>query len=281
MDLAIITDSASDFSPAITEDLGVGLVRAQVLRQGQLLRDWEQITPAQVLSAQAESIELQTQPPAVQDFLETYEEYLHHYDRLISLHLSSDLSVSVVRARIAAEQIAPQRIQVLDSRSVSIGLSAQVLRAVELVRLGWEEGAILGELERIQRNALLLFNVADEVYLIRSGRVPRTVLSDLSAPQMAPILSVQDGRIQLARVVKKEVLETSLVSLLAEPFKGRLSRVSFGHTSAPPEAIERFKQLLSDSPLNVERGRVVQMGSVVTTHLGAGAIAVHAYPMVG
>jgi DegV family protein with EDD domain len=281
MDLAVITDSASDFTPAIAEDLGVGLVRAQVLRQGQLLRDWEQITPATVLSAQAEGIELQTQPPSVQDFLETYEEYLHHYDRLISLHLSSDLSVSVVRARIAAEQLAPQRIQVLDSRSVSIGLSAQVLRAVELVRLGWEEGAILGELERIQRNALLLFNVADEVYLIRSGRVPRSVLSDLSAPQMAPILSVQEGRIQLARVVKKETLETSLVSLLAEPFKGRLSRVSFGHTSAPPEAIERFKQLLSDSPLNVERGRVVQMGSVVTTHLGAGAIAVHAYPMVG
>ncbi|MDX2005790.1 MAG: DegV family protein [Meiothermus sp.] len=281
MDLAVITDSSSDLSPATTDDLGVGLVKAQVVRQGQLLRDWDQISPIEVLSAQAEGLELQTQPPGVQDFLETYEEYLHHYDRLISLHLSSDLSVSVVRARIAAEQIAPQRVHVVDSRSVSIGLSAQVARAVELIRLGWEEGAILGELERIQRSGLLLFSVADEVHLIRSGRVPRTVLSDLSAPQMAPVLSVQEGRIQLARVVKREGLEASLVSLLAEPLKGRLCRVSFGHTSASPEAVERFKQLLGESPLNLERGRVVQLGAAVTTHLGAGALAVHAYPMVG
>lgn len=281
MDLAIITDSASDFSPAIADDLGLGLVRAHILSQGKLLRDWEQIDPARVLSHQAEGIELQTQPPSVQDFLEIYKEYLHHYDRLLSIHVSSELSVSVVRAKIAAEQIAPHRIVVLDSRSVSIGLSAVVLRATELLKLGWEEEAIISELERIGRSAVLLFKVADEVYLIRSGRVPRTVLADLSAPQMTPILAVQDGRIQLARVVKKEGIEASLVSLLAEPFKGRLSRVSLGHSSANSEVLEQFKLLLNNSPINIERGRVVQLGPIVTTHLGAGAIALHAYPMVG
>ena len=281
MDLAIITDSASDFSPAIADEMGIGLVRAHVFSQGKLLRDWEQVDPTTVLSQQAEGIELQTQPPSVKDFVDIYEEYLRHYDRLLSIHVSSELSVSVVRAKIAAEQIASNRIVVIDSRSVSIGLSAMVLRAVELLRLGWEEEAIIVELERIGRNAQLLFKVVDEVYLIRSGRVPRTVLADLSAPQMTPIFAVQNGRIQLARVVKKEGVEASIVAQLAEPFKGRLSRISLGHCSANTEVLEHFKHLLNNSPINVERGRVVQIGPVVSTHLGSGAIALHAYPLVG
>ncbi|MBL2928699.1 DegV family protein, partial [Klebsiella pneumoniae] len=77
--------------------------------------------------------------------------HLRHFDLLLSIHLSGETSLTVERAREAADKIAPGRIRVFDSRTVSGGVSALVYRAAECAAMGWDEEAILGELRRIQR----------------------------------------------------------------------------------------------------------------------------------
>jgi fatty acid-binding protein DegV len=96
-------------------------------------KDWQELTPDALYQAMRAGAEPVTEPPSVEDFAEVYERYLQVYDRLLSLHVSGELSKTVERAREAALKVAPTRIRVVDSGMVSAGLGAMVLRAVEML----------------------------------------------------------------------------------------------------------------------------------------------------
>ncbi len=274
-----MTDTAADLSPQVAEEAGVMLVPIYVRLGEKRFRDWVELSPDGLYQAMRQGAQPTTEPPEVEDFAEVYERALHLYDRLLSIHVSGELSKTVERAREAAQRVAPRRIRVLDSRMVSAGLGAMVLRGAEMLRQGREEEEIVAEMERIQASSLY-FSVADLSHLARNGRLPRfgQIVGDLLG--LRPILRLEGGHIRFLRVVREEGVPEALARLLREEFagSGRPLRVTLVHSEAKPEWLGELKARLEAS-LRLKRGRIVRSGATVTANVGLGALAVHAYSL--
>lgn len=279
MELGIVTDSASDLSPVAARELGVGLVPLYVQVGPTRFKDWRELDPDGLYGQIRQGAHPSTEPPTVEDFLEVYERHLRHFDRLLSIHLSGETSLTVERAREAADKIAPGRIRVFDSRTVSGGVSALVYRAAECAAMGWDEEAILGELRRIQREDSMFFSVASLEHLVRGGRLPKIgqAIGDLLG--LRPILTVKEGKIKTVRAVRENTVAQTLVKNLLEPLKGRRVRVTVAHADAPAEMLEEIKELINKAGVTLDKGRVIRMGSIVTAHTGLGTLGLHAYPV--
>lgn len=218
-----------------------------------------------------------TEPPAVEDFLEVYERYLQVYDRLLSIHVSGELSKTVERAREAAQRLAPNRIRVLDSRMVSAGLGAMVLRAAEMLKEGREEVEIVAEMGRLSRSSLY-FSVADLSHLARNGRLPRfgEVVGNLLG--LRPLLRIEKGHIRFLRVVREGSVPEALAGLVAREFRRRGVRISIAHSDVKPEWVNGLKAAL-EREVRLERGRVTRSGATIAANVGLGALAVFAYAL--
>lgn len=277
MELGLVTDTAADLSPRVLEEEAVGLVPIYVHLAGRRYKDWQELTPDALYQAMRVGAEPVTEPPGVEDFAKIYERYLQIYDRILSLHVSGELSKTVERAREAALKVAPTRIRVVDSGMVSAGLGAMVLRAVEMQKKGADEEAIVREMERLRRTSLY-FSVADLSHLARNGRLPRfeEVVGNLLG--LRPILRIEKGHIRFLKVAREGAVSEVLARLVLEEFQGRVARITIAHTDAKSEWIEGLKRGLGNT-LRLERGRITRSGATIAANVGLGAIAVHAYSL--
>ncbi|ADW21944.1 DegV family protein [Thermus scotoductus] len=275
VELGLVTDTAADLSPRFLEEEAVGLVPIYVHLGGRRYKDWQELTPDALYQAIRAGAEPVTEPPGVEDFAEVYERYLQIYDRVLSLHVSGELSKTVDRAREAALKVAPTRIRVVDSGMVSAGLGAMVLRAVEMLRKGAEEEAVVREWERLKHSSLY-FSVADLSHLARNGRLPRLgeVVGNLLG--LRPILRIEKGHIRFLKVVREGAVPEVLARLVLEELQGKPARITIAHTDAKSEWIEGLKKSL-EGALRLERGRITRSGATIAANVGLGAIAIHAY----
>ncbi|WP_105318554.1 DegV family protein [Thermus tenuipuniceus] len=275
MELGLVTDTAADLSPKVLQEEAVGLVPIYVHLMGRRYKDWQELTPDALYQAMRAGAEPVTEPPGVEDFAEVYERHLQVYDRLLSIHVSGELSKTVERAREAALKVAPTRIRIVDSGMVSAGLGAMVLRAVEMLKRGAEEEEIVREMERLKRSSLY-FSVADLSHLARNGRLPRfgEVVGNLLG--LRPILRIEKGHIRFLRVARENAVPETLARLVLEEFRGRAARITIAHTDAKGEWLEALKRGL-EGALRLERGRITRSGATIAANVGLGALAVHAY----
>jgi DegV family protein with EDD domain len=277
VDLGLVTDSASDLSPKVLQDQAVGLVPVYVHVGGRRYKDWQELTPDALYQAIRAGAEPVTEPPSVEDFAEVYERHPKVYDRILSIHVSGELSKTVDRARQAALQVAPTRIRVVDSGMVSAGLGAMVLRAVEMLKRGAEEEEVVREMERMKRSSLY-FSVADLSHLARNGRLPRfgEVVGNLLG--LRPILRIEKGHIRFLKVARENAVPEALAGLVLGEFRGRVARITIAHTDARSEWLDSLKRNL-ESALRLERGRITRSGATIAANVGLGALAVHAYAL--
>jgi len=275
VELGLVTDTAADLSPRFLEEEAVGLVPIYVHLGGRRYKDWQELTPDALYQAIRAGAEPVTEPPGVEDFAEVYERYLQIYDRVLSLHVSGELSKTVDRAREAALKVAPTRIRVVDSGMVSAGLGAMVLRAVEMLRKGAEEEAVVREWERLKHSSLY-FSVADLSHLARNGRLPRfgEVVGNLLG--LRPILRIEKGHIRFLKVAREGAVPEVLARLVLGELEGRPARITIAHTDAKGEWIEGLKKSLGGA-LRLEKGRITRSGATIAANVGLGAIAIHAY----
>lgn len=279
VELGLITDTGSDLSPQVAQEMAIGLVPIYVRMAGARYKDWKELTPDVLYQAMRQGEEPVTEPPAVEDFLEVYERYLQVYDRLLSIHVSGELSKTVERAREAAQRLAPNRIRVLDSRMLSAGLGAMVLRAAEMLKEGREEVEIVAEMDRLSRSGLhSSVSVADLSHMARNGRLPRfgEVVGNLLG--LRPLLRIEKGHIRFLRVVREGSVSEALAGLVAREFRRRGVRISIAHSDAKPEWVNGLKAAL-EREVRLERGRVTRFGAAIAANVGLGALAVFAYAL--
>lgn len=275
MELGLVTDTTSDLSPQVAQEMAIGLVPGCVKMAGARYKDWQEFSPEVLYRAMRRGAEPVTEPPSVEDFLEVYERHLHLYDRLLSIHVSGELSQTVERAREAASRLAPGRIRVLDSRMVSAGLGAIILRAAEMLKEGREEAEIVMEVDRLSRSNLY-FSVADLSHLARNGRLPRfgEVVGNLLG--LRPLLRIEKGHIRLLKMVREGSVPEALAGLVAREFGRKGVCITIAHSEASPDWVSGLKAAL-EREVRLERGRATRSGATITANVGLGALAVHAY----
>jgi DegV family protein with EDD domain len=210
-----------------------------------------------------------TSAPSPAAFIEAYEKALQRANQIVSIHAAGKLSGIYNAARLAARQIAPDRIHLLDSGSLSMGLGWSVLAAAEAARSETLEAVLNSARSAVERLKLYaLLNTVE--YLARSGRVNMVQAGLSNLLSIKPIVEIKDGVVSTAARVRTW---SRAMNTLADKVRemAPLERLAVMHSNCidcAHDLIDRVKDVIPNS----EDVLVTSTTTAIGTHTGPHAV---------
>ncbi|MFG1702400.1 DegV family protein [Nonomuraea sp. M3C6] len=190
---------------------------------------------------------------------------------IVSIHVSRELSGTAESALVAARD-APVPVEVIDSRSIAMGLGYPVLAAVRAAAGGASLEAVTSAVRRRIAATRTFFYVDTLDYLRRSGRIGAATSLVGSALMIKPLLHLVDGRISLLEKVRTSSRAIARLEDLAVRAVGDGPvEVAVQHLGARERAEALAERLLKRVSGVVEL-KVVEVGAVIGVHVGPGML---------
>lgn len=275
MTVRIVTDSTVDIPKEQVEAAGITVVPLTVFFGDEAYLDGIELDNAGFYRKLQENKVLPTtSQPSPAKFHEAYTRLIEEgADGILSVHLSSQLSGTYQSARTASESL-PENlkkvpIEVIDSLTISAGMSRVVLQAAQEARdgLSLEEikAHVLDELARTRILAVL-----DTLeYVRRGGRIGGASAMLGNMLSVKPIISLKDGAVvPLERPRTRSKAYVRIAQLVAD--MAPIEAVSIAESSA------EVGQQLAEALKATYPGEVIRykLGAALGTHTGPGTVAV-------
>ena len=279
MKIGIVTDSTADLPQELVREYGIEIVPLTVSVQGREYRDGVDITPTEFYRGlKAGGPQPFTSQPAPGVFIEAYKSLLTKFDAIISIHLTEMLSGTVRTAQLVREMMPEANIQVIDSRSTSMGLGGLVLEAARAVRRGMLYPEVVELVQRLREKIYFVVALDTLEHVCKGGRVSKLQAFLGSILKIKPLLRLNQGEVEI--IAKVRTHREAVVKLLDE-FKSHIatgagSIISVVHTAAEEEA-HKLKAIIQETFGNVEIV-MSQAGPVLGTHVGPGVLALVSVP---
>lgn len=266
MTVHIVTDSTSDISKELAQEHGITVVPLTVSFGHESYRDGIDLSAEEFYARlQLTNVLPTTSQPPPALFQYAYQHLASRGD-VVSIHLSHKFSGTVDAARAAAQEVAPDRITVVDSGSVSMGLGMCVIAAARVARTGGTREACAAAAESVASRLRIAVAFETLEYLRRGGRIGRATAFLGGLLRLKPILTVKDGEtFPVTRVRSRAKALDELFALCARD--ERIDEIAIMYTTTP-----------DDGAALAERARAARPG--VPLHLGrfGPALGVHGGP---
>ncbi|PKW14888.1 DegV family protein [Saccharopolyspora spinosa] len=279
MPIAVVTDSTAYLPAGYAERYAVRTVPLHVSVDGAAAVDEPVFGPGDLARAFDRKHRVTTAGATPQELAKAYQDALDcGADGVVAVHLSRQLSGTWDAARLAAREVDPERVRVVDSRSAAMGLGFSVLAAAEAAK----SGAELAEVERsavsTAERTTTLFSVQTLEYLRRGGRIGTAAAVLGTALAIKPLLHVHDGRIDALEKVRTTTRAmTRLLDISLGAAGSGAAAIAVHHLAAPERAEQlagRIRAELGESADCV----VSEVGAVIGAHIGPGAVGVVVLP---
>lgn len=268
MKIGIVTDSTCDLPQYLVEQHELEVIPSILVLDGKEYADGIELSREDFYKRLPS---LRTQPttaaPSIGDFASRYDSvFARGVDRVISIHAAGKLTTIINSARQAARDFG-DRITIMDSTSLSLGLGFQVLAAAEAA----EELGLHFALEAVEatRNRLHVYAALDTMEnLRRSGRVPGAVAIIGGLLSIKPMIELAQGDVRIQGTVRttKQANQKMLDSLIQ---LGPLERLAILHTGAESRARKFLNELMQKASQLVPRDiLMVNVTTVIGTHVG-------------
>ncbi|MEZ0072206.1 DegV family protein [Planotetraspora sp. GP83] len=278
--VAVVTDSTAYLDESETARWGITVVPLQAIVGERTFDDMTPIDAAALASALRDRSSITTSRPAPGHFAGAYETAAARgASGVVSIHLSGEMSGTVDSARIAARD-APVPVEVIDSRSIAMGLGFPVLAAAQAARTGAPLADVASAARRRADAARTFFYVDTLEYLRRGGRIGAIRNLVGSALAIKPLIHLGDGTITLLEKVRTASRAIARLEGLAVEAAGEEPvNVAVQHLMAAGRAEALAESLTLRLPKLV-RMTVVEVGPVLGVHTGPGTLGVTISPPV-
>jgi DegV family protein with EDD domain len=275
MAIRMVTDSTADLSAEMARTNDITIVPLTVFFGEEAYLDGVDLDNAGFYRKLQTSKELpRTSQPSPADFQKEYLRLIEEgADGILSVHLSAKLSGTYQSACIARDLLPDTvkriPIEIIDSQSMSVGMSRAILRAAEAAQQGKNMEELKALLvDEIARTRILA--VLDTLeFLKRGGRIgsAKALLGNMLG--MKPILSLRDGVVvPLEQPRTRSKAYARVAQLVSE--MGTIEHISIAETS------EEMGLQLAEALKGVYHGTLsfCKLGAVLATHTGPGTAAV-------
>lgn len=276
--MAVVTDSTASLSPQSQADSGVRVIPLQVIIDGRSLAEGIEVSSADVAQALLDHRAVTTSRPSPAVIAEFYRGL--DADRVVSVHLSGDLSGTVDAAQSAASMVADDgiEVQVVDSRCVGMALGFSAQTGAQVAAEGADLDDVARAVRRCAVDSSLWLYVDSLEYLRRGGRIGAAAAMLGSALAVKPLLHLVDGRIEPRDRVRTAARALArLEQLVAEEVGDAPVRIGVQHLAAPDRARDLADRLRSRLP-GLTSVEISEVGAVIGAHVGPGTLGVAASP---
>lgn len=275
--IAIITDTDASLSPALAEKYGIRQAAINVHFDEELYRTWEDINDAQLFERiDAEGKLPTTSAPSPGQFAEAYQAAFDEGAKEVICFTVSEKISATYSAALTAKDVVPElKITVVDTKQLSIAQGFMVLEAAKLAKKGAGREEIIEHALHVGER-VHLFGALDTLkYLAMSGRVGHLAAGMADILNIKPILSIQEGELDLLEKVRTRRKAWRRV---AELTSGVLSGVApeqmaIIHVAAPEKAQE-FEAFLREKLPCPSEILITELTAGLSVHSGAGMVAV-------
>jgi len=277
--VAIVTDSTSYIPPDLVKKLGISVVPLNV-QWNNAVYDEADPSAVEVLEALRKGELATTSRPSPERFASLYEKLAQEGAmEIVSIHISSSMSGTSEAASLAAKD-ASIPVHVLDSRTVGMAMGYGVIAAALAADEGMSGIEVVEIAKRRIASTNIFFSVAKLENLRRSGRISRGASLLATALAIKPILTVEDGHVVAQERVRSQAGAIKRLEEMAlEATKNRAVDVAVHHLGAA-ELANKFATDLRGVLSGVGQVVITEVGAVVGTHVGPGAIAVVISPRI-
>lgn len=276
--VAVVTDSTAHLDEEVAADRGIAVVPLQVVIDGTSYREGTEIGPSAIAAALRRHAQVSTSQPGPREFLDAYETAAANgAERIVSVHLSGQLSGTVDVARLAARDAAVP-VDVVDSRSLGMGLGFAVLSAADAADRGLAADEVGATAIARARSSVTLFYVDTLDYLRRGGRIGAASAMVGTALAVKPLLAVEDGGITLVEKVRTSARALARLQDRAVEFAGDLPVDVAVHHLANAKRAEALADTLRARLPKLGELVVTEVGAVIGAHVGPGMVAVVVSP---
>jgi DegV family protein with EDD domain len=269
MKIGIVTDSTSDLPTDLIKKYQIQVVPSILILEGKEYADGIGISREDFYTRLPTlQSKVTTAAPSIGDFLTPYQTLLSQgCDHILSIHAASQLTTILNSARQAAKEF-DDKVTVIDSGSLSMGLGFQVLSAVENLESGLKSA--IEAIESTKKKLKVIAALDTMEYLKRSGRVPGLVANLGGMLSIKPMVEIKNGEVKpvgVARTTKQN--DERILNLLLEV--GEMERLAILHTNAESRAKKLLDELTNKISLPQDI-LFVNVTAVIGTHLGPNAI---------
>lgn len=276
--VAVVTDSDCSLMLALTDPLGIRQVPITVQFGEEILRSGIDINDVELFQRVDREGKLPTTAaPSPGDFLAAYKAAFEEdkADEVLCFCVSSAISATYNAAKVASEEMSDKKITVIDTETLSMGQGYMTLAASETLKIGGTSDDAVKAAKDVGTRAHLYGALATLKYLSMSGRVSHLAAGMAGILNIKPILSVQNGKLDMLEKVRtrKKAWER-VVELCRRDAQGKkIVKMAVLDVNAKHDADE-FEALLRanlDCPSEILRS---ELSAGLSVHTGAGLVAV-------
>ena len=275
----IITDSTSDISILDQKKYDIEVAHLIVQFGDQEYLDGIEITNQEFYDKLSTCEKLPTTSQVNPErFYQMFKKHLDAGDSVVGIFISSDLSgtyqsACTARDMLLKEEVQPDQIFVLDSRSATSGITLLAVEAAKYRDLGLTAAEIMEQIKNLI-SRIRFFAVLDTLkYLQMGGRISVSAAVIGTLLGIKPVIEITGGKVifhskarginsAFKRILKE--IEADLPDLQHE--------VALAQANAPeliPKALEYFQK-----PLALKTWLVCDVGSVLGTYAGPNCLGI-------
>lgn len=278
--IKIVTDTTCDLLPEMVKEHDITIVPINIQfgtdsYQEGVNMDWDlfyrKIEEMGILPT--------TSQPSVGALTEVYRRLAKEgADAIISTHVTAKLSGTYQSACLAAEEVKDEvKVYPHDSAAGAAALGLACVEASRMARAGKTPEEIVARLDEIRSRMNVLFVMENLEYPRKSGRVGGLAATLGSILNMKPIVSLEDGLLDMVEKVRTRKKSLDRLLDMMEERVGTTDPVNLGvvHSRAPEVGQEMLSR--AQERFNCSESYLVELCASLTVHFGPGMIGLCFY----
>jgi len=272
MSVKIVTDSLSDITGDLIDELGVTVVPLTVFFGHESFLDRVTITTDEFYRRLVHGNVLPTTTqPSPADFLDVYRKLAKETDEILVVTLSSRLSGTYQSAKQAQDMFDGKcRIEVIDSRMVAMCLGVIVIAAAKAAKAGANLDELVDLVHKNISRTYLLAYFDTLKYLAKGGRIGKAQGLLGAVLSVKPILTIKDGEMAPVTRLRSKAAGMDYLYNFAAGF-AEIEEMAVENATTPDDA-----QALAERLKGIYPGRIYlsALSPVLGTYAGPGALAI-------
>lgn len=272
--IKIVCDSISDLPQEILEKYNVDIVPLTVIFNDKEYLAGENLTTKDFYKMLRES---DSMPKTSQATYVQFKSVFEKYDENTQIIYISGSSIAsgTYQSAMLAKNDGHDNVSIFDTGNLSIGSALFVIKACEMVEMGYSVNDILSNLEKHKNEVEVAFSVDTLEYLKMGGRISSTKAALGNLLSIKPILEVKEGLVSQKSQVrgKKQIYSTlakTIVNRFGKDLKDKTIILGCGDNE---EDLGVMKEALEKEG-EVKNIYFVNIGCVICSHSGPGVMGI-------
>jgi DegV family protein with EDD domain len=268
--VCVVTDSTSDIPRDVAAELGISIVPLNVSIDGETFSDGDMSLSEFFRRMNAAKELPKTSQPSVGAFVTAFEQALEHCAEVVCVTISNRLSGTLESATEAA-RVVGERVHVFDTLNLSWGEGYQAVAAARAAAAGATIGEVKEMLEGLRDRVHMVVGLDTLENLARGGRIGRVSALVGGMLNLKVLLTVgADGAFEPVHRARgaKAALQATIDWVAGKVDATRAAAFAVQHAESPDKAA--WLEAAIRERFNVAEMRVIEAGSVISTHTGTG-----------